>query len=413
MTRLQSRITRLDELRPAAESDAGSSVPGAASLEARAAAVAVIAAAGAASVDRDARFPAEAIAAARTQRLLGIMVPRELGGEAASLSDIVDICYRLGQACASTAMIYAMHQTKVACLVRHGRSSTWHERLLRRLCAEQLLLASSTTEGQGGGDIRSSAAAVERGGSRISLERRATVISYGAEADGIVTTARRSADAAASDQVLIAFLKENYQLEPLLAWDTLGMRGTCSAGFTLKAQGDSDQILPVPYEKIHRQTMVPVSHLAWAAVWTGVAAGAVERAQFFLRKSARQANGQLPPGAPHFIKASASLQTLRGLVASAVRSYEAAAADERLLESLDFQTMINLTKVEASELAVSIVMSAFRTCGLSGYRNDGDFSVGRYLRDVLSSPIMINNDRILANVSGAALLGAVPGSLQN
>ena len=105
------------------------------------------------------------------------------------------------------------------------------------------------------------------------------MISYGAEADGIVTTARRSADAAASDQVLIAFLKENYQLEPLLAWDTLGMRGTCSAGFTLKAQGDSDQILPVPYRKIHRQTMVPVSHLAWAAVWTGVAAGAVEQHQ--------------------------------------------------------------------------------------------------------------------------------------
>ena len=29
-------------------------------------------------------------------------------------------------------------------------------------------------------------------------------------------------------------------------------------------------------------------------------------------------------------------------------------------------------------------MSAMRACGLSGYRNDGDFSVGRHLRDVLS-----------------------------
>ena len=44
-------------------------------------------------------------------------------------------------------------------------------------------------------------------------------------------------------------------------------------------------------------------------------------------------------------------------------------------------------------------MSAMRACGLSGYRNDGEFSVGRHLRDVLSSPIMINNDRILANVA--------------
>src|SRR6516225_10012885 len=63
------------------------------------------------AVDRDARFPAEAMAAARAARLLGVMVPRELGGEGMRLSEVVDICYRLGQACASTAMIYAMHQT--------------------------------------------------------------------------------------------------------------------------------------------------------------------------------------------------------------------------------------------------------------------------------------------------------------
>jgi acyl-CoA dehydrogenase len=411
MTR-EARITPLHKLQPVVDTVAEKRAAGVASLEARTAAVAAMAAACAAAVDRDARFPEEAIAAARTQQLLGIMVPRELGGEEVSLGNVVDVCYRLGRACASTAMIYAMHQTKIACLVRHGRSSAWHERLLRRICTEQLLLASSTTEGQGGGDIRSSAAAVERNGSRIGLERRATVISYGAYADGVVTTARRSADAAASDQVLIAFVKENYVLEPILAWDTLGMRGTCSAGFTLKAQGDIEQILPVPYEKIHQQTMVPVAHLCWAAVWTGAAAGAVERAQNFLRNAARQSNGQLPPGAPHFIKAASALRTLRSLVASAVRNYEAVADDERALASLDFQTTINLTKVEASELAVSAVLSALRACGLSGYRNDGDFSVGRHLRDVLSSPIMINNDRILANVSGAALLSALPASVQ-
>jgi hypothetical protein len=31
---------------------------------------------------------------------------------------VVDICYALGRACAATAMVYAMHQTKVACLAR-------------------------------------------------------------------------------------------------------------------------------------------------------------------------------------------------------------------------------------------------------------------------------------------------------
>jgi acyl-CoA dehydrogenase len=310
-------------------------------------------------------------------------------------------------------MIYAMHQIMVACLVRHRRNIAWHEGLLRRICTDQLLLASSTTEGRGGGNIRSSEAPIERSGVRITLERQATVISYGAHADVIVTTARRSAEVPPSDQVLVAFLKEDYSLEPLLEWDTLGMRGTCSAGFTLRASGNSDQILPDPYEKIHSQTMVPVAHLTWAGVWTGIAAGAVERAQIFMRHSARQANGQLPPGAAHFTRAKSSLGTLRGLVASSLQRYEEALHDEQALASLDFQSTINLTKVEASELAVSIVMSALRACGLSGYRNDSEFAIGRYLRDVLSSPIMINNDRILSNIAATAVMSAIPPSLRD
>jgi acyl-CoA dehydrogenase len=58
-------------------------------------------------------------------------------------------------------------------------------------------------------------------------------------------------------------------------------------------------------------------------------------------------------------------------------------------------------------------MNALQATGLSGYRNDTSFSVGRHLRDVLSSPIMINNDRILANVAAASLLSAVPARLRD
>ena len=381
-------------------------------LMARAQAVAAVAASHAEAVDQEARFPAEAIAEAKEQRLFGALVPMALGGEGGSLGDIMDVCYTLGQACASTAMIYAMHQIKTACVIRHRRDSSTLERMLRRLCEQQLLLASSTTEGQSGGNVRVSEAPVERQGERISLERRATVISYGAKADGIVTTARRCADAAASDQVLVAFLRSDYTLEPLQGWNTLGMRGTCSEGYTLKATGDSEQVLADPYEKIHAHTMVPFAHLTWGSVWAGIAAAATTRAQTFVRHAARHANGQMPPGAAHFTKALSSLRMLRGLLASSRRGYESVMDDEKALSSLEFQSMITLTKVEASELALATVMSAMRACGLAGYRNDGEFSLGRQLRDVLSSPIMINNDRILSNASASSLMTAIPRSLQ-
>jgi acyl-CoA dehydrogenase len=228
-----------------------------------------------------------------------------------------------------------------------------------------------------------------------------------------VTTARRAAEASASDQVLAVFLKEDYSLERLVGWDTLGMRGTCSSGFKLRATGESDQVLPEPYETIHPQTMMPVAHLTWSGAWSGVAAGAVERARLFVRDAARRADGRLPPGAAHLTRANASLRTLRALVASSLQRFETVSSDESALESIDFQTTMNLLKVNASELAIATVMSSLQSCGLTGYRNDGEFSIGRHLRDVLSSPIMINNDRILANVATASMLSAVPAMLRD
>jgi acyl-CoA dehydrogenase len=380
-------------------------------LTARARAAADAAKTYAAAVDAEARFPSEAFAEIRKQRLLGIQVPQALGGEAASIAEIADVCYILGQACSSTALIYAMHQIKMACITRHTKGGAALERILGRIASEQLLMASSTTEGQAGGNVRSSEAAVEHDGEQVTLERKATVISYAVEADGVVTTARRAADAAGSDQVLLVLLKSDYTLERLQVWDTLGMRGTHSEGFTLRARAGADQIMPEPYDRIHAQTMVPFAHLLWGSVWAGIAAAATGKAQAFIRHAVRGSNGQMPPGAPHFTQAVSSLRTLRGVLAANLRSYEAIMSDEKAISSLEFQAMITLTKVQASELAVTTVLHSLRACGLSGYRNDTEFTIGRLLRDVLSAPLMINNDRILSNLATTSLMTPLPTSI--
>jgi acyl-CoA dehydrogenase len=381
------------------------------SCAARARLAAEVAAQHAVAVDADARFPHEAFAEIRKQRLLGLMVPESLGGEGADVADLADVCFILGQACSSAALIFAMHQIKMACIIRHHKGNPALEKILRRIASEQLLMASSTTEGQAGGNVRSSEAPVVHEGKEITLERKATVISYAMEADGIVTTARRSAEAAASDQVLVVLLKKDYELARLQSWDTLGMRGTHSEGFTLRARAPAQQILPEPYEKIHSQTMVPHAHLLWGCVWAGIAAVATSKAQAFVRNALRASGGQMPPGAAHFTQAASSLRTLRGVLGSALRTYQSVMADEKALGALEFQSMITLTKVQASELAAQTVLAALRACGLSGYRNDSEFSVGRHLRDILSAPLMINNDRILANLAMTSAMTSLPTSI--
>ena len=384
---------------------------GATSYSARARLAAEAALLHAPSVDAAARFPSEAFAEIKKQRLLGVMVPQALGGEGATVAELADVCFILGQGCASAALIFAMHQIKMACIIRHAKGNAALEQILREVVTEQLLLASSTTEGQAGGNVRSSEAPVERVGDEVTLERKATVISYAMEADGIVTTARRAPDAAATDQVLLVLLKKNYTLERLQSWDTLGMRGTHSEGFTLRARAPAQQILPDPYEKIHPQTMVPHAHLLWGSVWAGIAATATAKAQAFVRNALRASGGQMPPGAAHFTQAASSLRTLRGVLSSALRSYQAVMMDEKALGSLEFQTMITLTKVQASELAAATVLAALRASGLSGYRNDSEFSIGRHLRDILSAPLMINNDRILANLAMTSVMTSLPTSI--
>ena len=95
--------------------------------------------------------------------------------------------------------------------------------------------------------------------------------------------------------------------------------------------------------------MTPMAHILWSAAWSGIAAAAVDRAQLFLRKAARQSKGQMPPGCRAFHQGSILLTLSDGSRRSAIQRYDAALADEHLLASLDFHAAMNLLKVEASE----------------------------------------------------------------
>ncbi|MGN6453118.1 MAG: acyl-CoA dehydrogenase family protein, partial [Steroidobacteraceae bacterium] len=107
------------EAKQVAEARAGAGATTTEDLPSRAKIVAAVAANHAVAVDSAARFPAESFQAVKAQRLLGIQVPRALGGEGVSIGDVADVCYQLGQSCGSTGMIFAMHQIKVACIMRH------------------------------------------------------------------------------------------------------------------------------------------------------------------------------------------------------------------------------------------------------------------------------------------------------
>jgi acyl-CoA dehydrogenase len=348
------------------------------------------------SVDRDARFPREAIAALRSERLLSAYVPESLGGGGSSLSEIAAVCQALSRSCASTGMVYAMHQIQVACLVHHGQSSPLLRDYLAELASHEWLLASATSELGVGGDVRTSLCAIERLGNRFQVTKQAPVISFGEEADGILVTARRAPDAPGSDQVLVLVRRDGVRLTRTSGWDSLGMRGTCSLGFTLAAEGDAGQILPVPYSDISSQTMLPVSHILWSSVWLGIATDAVYRARGFVRAEARKTPGTVPPSAVRLAEAVAELQAMRATVESGLAEYQRVMDDPDALAGLGFALRMNTLKVNVSRMVTDVVSRALGVIGLSGYKVDSKYAVGRHLRDGYGAALMIANDRILA-----------------
>ncbi|HVT51738.1 MAG TPA: acyl-CoA dehydrogenase family protein [Dongiaceae bacterium] len=367
----------------------------------------------AASVDAESRFPVESIAALKQAGLLGALVPQELGGMALDFATVLAICHLLGRHCASTAMIFAMHQIQVACVLLHRRDVAWQRDFLGQIAGRQLLLASATTEAGIGGDLSRSSCAVIRDGDRFTIEKRGTVISYGDQADAVLITARSGPDAQPTDQVIVVALKDQYVLEKTGGWDALGMRGTCSNSYVLRAAGHADQVIPEPYADISPRTMVPVAHLTWSSLWLGIATDAVSRARAFVRKQKQPAGEGMPPSmnAMRLAAAVSQLQAMKANIVAAARQYENALKNADGVTALSFSIAMNNVKTSTAYRAVEVINQAMLICGIAGYKNDTPFSLGRHLRDAHSAALMVNNDRIDANTASLLRVHKLDGDL--
>jgi acyl-CoA dehydrogenase len=352
----------------------------------------------ASDVDQKARFPSEAITALREQKLMSALCPKDLGGAALTFGEVAAMCELLASGCASTGMVFAMHQIQVACIARHGLSSPALCQYLREVVEKQYVIASVTSEVGVGGEMRTSNAAVSREAGRYAVNKDATTISYCEHADDLLLTARRAPDAPPSDQVLVLLKKGEYKVERTGNWDTMGMRGTCSPSFKVFAQGPEEHVLPTPFADIASHTMVPVSHVLWASVWLGIASSAVGSARAFVRQQARSKPGTVPPTAVRLAELSSLLQTMRTNVHDVVSEAEELMTHggTDALSSISFALKMNNLKVAASQLVVQIVHQALLICGIMGYKNDSPFALGRHLRDAHSAALMVGNDRILA-----------------
>ena len=209
-------------------------------------------------------------------------------------------------------------------------------------------------------------------------------------------TLRRDPSASANDQVAVLARRGEFSLSDIGVWDTLGMRGTCSPPVRVRGTVLPAQILPESFRDIAALSMVPVSHILWAAVWLGVAGDAFDRARRFLRAKSRKDPDASTLAANRLAEVSKQLRSLRAQLDVEIRDQEARVLGGDLPAAAGSRTILALNdlKLAVSEGIVGIVGEAIQVIGIAAYRNGGEFSLGRHLRDAHSAALMINNDRI-------------------
>jgi acyl-CoA dehydrogenase len=181
-------------------------------------------AAQAAAHDADDSFVADAYAQLKAEGFFKALVPVEFGGSGADVADICQAIRRLGAACGSTALAFAMHSHLVAVAAWRWRvQGAPTEGLLKRVAAEDLVLVSS-----GGSDwLASGGTAVKVEGAFEITARKA--FSSGSPAGDLLMTSAVHDDPAAGPTVLhfaVPFKAEGVKVHD--TWRAMGMRGTGS-----------------------------------------------------------------------------------------------------------------------------------------------------------------------------------------
>jgi acyl-CoA dehydrogenase len=338
---------------------------------------------GADRADAEACFPDQAFAALRDAGLVAAAIPKEFGGLGLSIAESARIASQLARGCGSTAMIWAMHQAQVASVLA-GSPPKESEQLLRQLSASQGLIASVTSEVRIGGDIRRSGAALTpTDDGTLSLEKDAPTVSYGGYADAFLITCRRGPDSPPDDQVAVFAPRAAVEMEQRGDWDPMGMRGTVSPPFAVRATVTAGYVLPEPFGRIASRALVPWSHILWASCWHGLAQEAVARARRTIRR--KDSDGDL-----RLADVTRELDLLEAVIDQALERCVPLHEDP----PPTLVAWFNDLKLTVSELAVEIAVQCLEICGMPGFQERSAHSIARILRDLHSAPLMIGNDRL-------------------
>jgi butyryl-CoA dehydrogenase len=335
----------------------------------------------AASVDAEARFPAESVRKMAQMGLTGLGIPREFGGAGGGKTELVIAVEEISRVCASTAMILFVSTGLAGYTLFTYGSGEQRKRFVTPVAAAQKLAAFALTEANAGSDVAALETTAVRHKNGYLLNGRKNFVSNGSEADIVVVFA--TLDKALKHKGITAFIIEKGAdgFSVGKQENKLGVRGcsTTELVFENCFVPDTNRLGSEGGGFTIAMDAIDGSRIAVAAQAVGIAQGALDKSLAYA-KERRQ-----------FGQPIVNNQSIQWMLADMATRIDAA----RLLTyrsacfkdlGLPYIKEASMAKVFASETAVWVTTQAVQIFGGYGYTKD--CPVERYYRDAKVTEII-------------------------
>jgi alkylation response protein AidB-like acyl-CoA dehydrogenase len=350
-------------------------------------------------VDAEAAFPAEAVAELRANGLLGLVLPKDVGGLGAGPTEFVDVVSELAAACGSTAMIYLMHAAAGVTIAAAPPAGL--PGLLGDLARGQVLGTLAFSErGSRSHFWAPVSTATADGRDWVRLRADKSFVTSAGYADLYVVSARTAAGIA-GEVDLYAVPAGGDGITTQGAWRGMGLRGNASAPMKVDVRVPADYRLGDAGAGfgLMMQTVLPWFNLGNAAVSVGLAAAATDAATQHVAQATFEHLGQrlrdLPTIRARIARMGISLAAQRAYLRQAAASV-AAPDDATLLHVLG-------VKAASNDAALEITEAAMRVCGGAAFSSS--LPIERSFRDARAGSVMAPTADVLYDFYGKAVTG--------
>ena len=347
-------------------------------------------------------WPEEGVRALQAAGLGGMVVPREYGGSGLGLRAVAGICEVIGQACASTALCFGMHQVGAAVLAAKATERQAKEYLEPIAAGEHLTTLALSEPGTGSQFWLPQTQVRQLDGGGWQVDGGKMFVTNGSKADSYVVSTVAADPSAPPGQFSCVVVPGDAEgLAFHGTWDGVGMRGNSS----LAARMDGVQLEPwallgAPGDQIWYvfELIAPYFLTAMAGTYLGVAQAALDEAVAHLKERRHSHTGRALASEPvlqHKVGTLwAQVQQARRLVYWA--------AEEAEVGGPGALPALASAKASAGDTAVLVANEAMTLVGGIGYRERS--ATERHLRDARAAHVMSPTTDILKTWTGRAVL---------